>query len=255
MLVVCNGAWKSGSTWLAWVMRALQFQEIPAEFRRPKFSNPSFPPGLVEEVPGLDFYRCGTVYWCKQHWSGEVDHLAIATSPDVRILNIVRDLRDVVVSWYFHDKRLNVFSGTLDDYFCGNQASVRVRKVVAHHAFWHGAPSPAFLTSYEGLLADYPACAGPLLRFVGLDGDDLPKALAQTEHATKFSNLTRKKGDGEFFRKGQVGDHRNHLTQSMIDHIGEVAEMANYPAVKLAMAGRFPDLRPWIASTDIGLSL
>lgn len=119
MLIVSNGAFKSGSTWLDRLVRHIvRPTQIPDRFQNPNWVNQSVAPNLVEQfLSGVDATEID--YVSKNHVrDGQVRQLLLSYE-HVRVVNITRDLRDVLVSAYYHDRREGRANGGIAAYWQG----------------------------------------------------------------------------------------------------------------------------------------
>lgn len=250
MLVICNGAPKTGSTWLMHLVRYTnKFVPVPSDVQSSVFKNPSIDDAALANVTE-DFCRSGN-YFCKQHWSGKDEYIQIANLPDAVLLGGIRDIRDTLVSRYFHDRDVvKKFRGSMADYFAGRTARDRVIAFVRYFAFWHqGETTPVrFLQCYERMKSEPENALSGLLKVLDIDQSLASNLIAKTDMSTVKSS-----GAGSIFRKGEVGDHRDKLTEEQSSAILRWCEEANYATVKMNIVRQFPDLEPWLSQTDIGL--
>jgi hypothetical protein len=117
MLVLCNGAYKSGSTWLFNIVAQLTaFEFPPPSYRNRKWRNPSIDPArLVDFLRSVDFRTRNFV--SKQHIGEQRPRDLVLATEDVLVLDIDRDLRDVIVSAYYHHRRDGRFVGSIADFY------------------------------------------------------------------------------------------------------------------------------------------
>ncbi len=284
MWVIANGAPKSGSTWLFQLMKATrEFSPLPEEFQDSRWSNQSVNLRLLQDamatLPAQDA-RFAT----KQHWPNPSPlfgseaqarqpllrtyrdykyrlslarqnrlHARLLSTPGIKICNIIRDVRDVVVSLYHHQVRLSLFEGDMESFLRCNGALV-VRNTVSYHRYWIQAPhrtqSNYFMTAYEYLSDDTSAAARSLFDFLGLSvSDEQRESVVQ---ATSFDSK-RSKGPGMFFRKGRAFAFDEELTGSQADQILEAADRHGLAEVKKAIGEFNPALVPYLEVTDVGL--
>ncbi len=212
MLVVCNGAPKSGSTWITKIVQSLStHKKIPSQYQNEKWKNPSLKDYYTNNILSLDFYKKDD-YFCKQHWSSHPKYKLIARDENVRVLNIVRDLRDVCVSRYYHDVRLGKFDGGLEVYFQTGKAKKIIVDYIKYHQFWHdGEDSLCFLTSYEALHKDFLNQVDLLLQYIGFVDASVRRQKANFAlESTRFENK-QQWGEGKFLRRGKMRDYVNYL--------------------------------------------
>jgi hypothetical protein len=141
---------------------------------------------------------------------GNVRNLELITQlfPGARLLSIHRDGRDVVVSDRFFTR------DHLRQDFDYAQAVRRWRADIEAYLAWSDRV-PLLAVSYERLREDGPAVVGELLDFL-----DLPRDPALVERMLERSSFRfyagRDPGTEDrkrFYRKGVVGDWRNHLDE------------------------------------------
>jgi len=224
MLVVANGAFKSGSTWLSLIVRQLgAYAEVPAGFKNEEWKNNSIDPERLPEFLQTVDLGAGD-YAIKAHYAPEdgLRPLLLAT-PHVKILNIYRDPKDVIVSAYYHYKRLGKFDGTVAEFFV-KRAERLVEQLTAYHVYWDnaGVEDRIFFTTYRKLHTDFDEEVFRLGRFLGRELT-LGQIRAAREN-TEFSKLSRPTVPEEkrFFRKGVMGDWERHLTAEQAARIDEV---------------------------------
>jgi hypothetical protein len=213
MLIVSNGAFKSGSTWLTLVTRQLgAYAEVPAQFKNESWKNNTIEP--TQMVAFLQTAEVGTNdYLIKAHYKPEDEMRPLLLSTEgVKVLNVYRDPKDVVVSAFYHFKRIGNFEGTFDEFFDRRGESL-VRALTKYHLYWdnRGVEDTIFFTTYQKLHASFDDEVFRLGRFLGktLTADEIRTVRANTQ----FSKLSGGSVPEEkrFFRKGVMGDWQRHL--------------------------------------------
>jgi len=144
-----------------------------------------------------------------------------------KIVYLLRNPKDTVVSWY-HFQRSNQiygFTGTFDEFF-----ELFLKGHVAYGCYWNNVISwwrlrhrpNVLLLTYEEMHADLPAVVRKVAAFLGreLTGQQV---LAIVEHcqfqqmktnpATNAGHRTKVAGGSDYLRQGRVGDWRNHLSE------------------------------------------
>lgn len=212
MLIVCNGAFKSGSTWLYNLVRDLSGAgPPPAEYLNPAWKNPSI--DLEQLNALLAALNPGDNYVVKNHFGTRDQRDALLAHPAVRVLNITRDLRDMIVSAYFHARRVDGFDGDFAAYYWEIGRNTML-SVAAYHRLWRVSSQRVFTASYERLHADFAGQVREIAAFLGVTAPD--ERIAALRDTTSLDALRSRYGEAEagekFFRKGVVGDWRNHLT-------------------------------------------
>ena len=274
--VLITGRGKSGTTWLARILRAHPQVAMLGE-RKLLEKNGPYEPLLRPFLTGdrlPEWFRYSSI----RHWQAferlpqelarvVSDYLLYLTvdprgathfgdkipfnrPPDVpfvlqavqelygecRIINIVRDGRDTVVSGQFHRYRNAMKSGKLDNFAQRIDQVVKgkANRLFTNHEIanlaqsWGGVVrntdrfgpeifGEAFLSiRYEDLKADTPGVTKKMLAHLGLWHDE--ETVRQVTDATSFARLTGGREAGtedptSYFRKGMPGDWRTYFTR------------------------------------------
>lgn len=158
--------------------------------------------------------------------------------PRSRFIAIVRDPRDVTVSSWFINRKIDQrfaerypdmskWARHIRDGWRQFAENLRNAREIA------GAKMT--ILRYEDLRMETGRCAGHLFDFLGVRSD--PDAIDPCVEKTRFSRLAegREAGEedpGDFFRKGIVGDWKNHLDEAtnraFIEGIGEEMQAFGY---------------------------
>jgi hypothetical protein len=144
-----------------------------------------------------------------------------ALFPTAKFIHIIRDGRDCAVSGWFHNIRVSPDwttkkHGSMDAYvlsFIDGWA----KDVAAALAIADANPTRVRQVRYEDLMANTERVLANVLNFLNVDTGKV--VLAQCRSAASFETLSgRAAGDeslGSFFRKGVVGDWRNHISKDL----------------------------------------
>lgn len=122
MLIVCNGAFKSGSTWVFEIVKRITGYPLPAElYLNPRQTLPDWkenPNGVVAAVnpeklsellaSGMHHHKNLA---CKNHFRAKPQKDVLLQDSACKVVDIRRDIRDAIVSAYYHDQRVYRFSG------------------------------------------------------------------------------------------------------------------------------------------------
>lgn len=144
--------------------------------------------------------------------------------PDARFVCIVRDPRDVTVSSWHHN--LRVESGFLErvgDLERWAEVMGRVWQEELNDAWaasGQGSDPRLLFCRYETLIGDTGAAMGELFAFLGVAAD--AETIAAVQAATDF-NKVGGKGDNPFFRKGRAGDWRQTLPEAAVARVERAA--------------------------------
>jgi hypothetical protein len=227
VLIVANGAFKCGSGWQHQILRRLVPSErIPEEFQNPKWRNPSFDPDrLPTFLPQKHHVKRDFV--SKNHIRRSPVARLLLDDPYVLVCTLTRDIRDVLVSAYHHDRRLGrTDTEDIEEYYwkMGRQ---RIDAVLSHHRFWNVGHGGVFVGSYERLHADFDAEVRSLAAFIGVELED--RKLERIREETAFDKA-KKTGPGTHRRKGVVGDWQGTLSPAVLEDLGQrVAGVSEAP--------------------------
>lgn len=144
-----------------------------------------------------------------------VHHLDLLESmyPLAQKICVLRDPRDRVVSFFFHQMR----KGRLDEdqTLTAEHVDAYLDRVKKDYAGLLQASSPTHVLTYESLIADPHTTTENMLRFLGLDPD--AATIKRMIDGASFERLAqRASGDEDassHFRKGVVGDWRERLDE------------------------------------------
>ncbi len=225
MLVVSNGAFKSGSTWLFNILRCLtEFAPPPKPFLHPKWVNPSVPSQKLANFLNTVDYQANH-YLFKSHFAKPQERDLLLAYPQVYVLNIRRDLRDVAVSAYYHDCRKNNFSGECSDHYW-SIGRFQIYQVCKHHCLWDLPAAQVLTTSYEGLHQQFAEEVRAIAQFLHLD--ITPEIIEKIRCETSLEQLRETYGEAnvpnsqQFFRKGKIGDWQQHFDEAMLKDIAKI---------------------------------
>jgi hypothetical protein len=215
MFIVSNGAFKSGSTWVTLIVKQLgPFTAVPKEYCDETWAKDSILPARMADFLAQSDLAAAD-YMIKSHYKpADGMRPVLLAHPAVRILNIYRDPKDVVVSAYFHHRRHFEFKGSFSDFY-EERAERLVRQLTQYHLYWNpdGHEDQIFFTTYQKLHRQFDDEVFRLGRFLGLDLTD--ETIALIRDKTDFSKLHERNktiNDNKFFRKGVMGDWLEHMT-------------------------------------------
>ena len=160
-----------------------------------------------------------------------------ACFPETKVVVIFRDFRDTCVSWAFHAARsTGKWEGLFDGPDKQNLDNSFLRAILTYYAkkkdfalysrFASERPEQVIMVRYEDMKQDPVRILGGVFVFLGVDSTDaLVKICVQSNTFEKSAGGRRPGEDdpGSFFRKGIIGDWRNHFSQQNVDTFKEIA--------------------------------
>jgi Sulfotransferase family len=142
-----------------------------------------------------------------------------ALFPTAKFIQIVRDGRDCAVSGWFHNLRnpdwVPLNRGSLEAYVTAF-AEFWVSELAKAQEFANAHPDRIRRIRYEDLAGDTDGILAGLFEFLGVEVDASVLAHCRTEASFVKRSGGRNPGEENrqsFFRKGMVGDWRNHLSE------------------------------------------
>lgn len=160
--------------------------------------------------------------------------------PNAKFIHIIRDGRDVCVSGWFHNLRdggdaFRQRFPEINSYIQYTLTQHWLPYIQRACAFGAANPQRYLELRYESLHTEPEAEIARMLQF--LEVDDSDAAIAACAEAGAFQKLAGGRDHGQedrgsFFRKGVVGDWRNHFDQSNIatcqQHAGDMLRALGY---------------------------
>lgn len=216
---------KAGRTWLRVMLAGL----YAAHFGRPELAAGEVGDGSYPRLPGVAFVSAKHDGSPQKKTATEIieDKSEFA---DCRVMLLVRDPRDLVVSNYFQvTRREQTYAGDMSSYIRWPRGSFE--GMLKYYNVWaaqRGVPRDLILLRYEDLRRDPAAELARVAAFVGLR-EVRPEALAQAVEHGAFESMRRREAtrpadgtplaagrqdDAESFktRRGKVGGYVDYLS-------------------------------------------
>jgi len=243
LLVICNGAFKSGSTWLFRIVKLL----IPGKPIPPEFHSTAEWKGmsiakkkLSKFLEKVDYKNEN--YVCKAHYNDVKIRSLLLKFDDVYILNIKRDIRDVITSAYYHYNRRNGVKWTFDEFYWRKGRNL-VGYISEYHNIWYPIEGKIYVSSYQGLYQDFDKEVRRICNF--LNYYLKPGELGHLKEKTSLE-IFRKSWKEEssppekrFFRKGIIGDWKNHFTPGIEADFNKMSREAQLKKTVIKKMNRF----------------
>ena len=237
MLIICNGAFKSGSSWLhAIVVELIAIKKINI-FKVPvKYTNDINSPTTIIESRLNQFIENEEYdlknYLTKSHFLDD-DTLKLNLLDNIRILSIERDIRDAIVSHFHHIKnnyRLNL-SFSVYYFLLGRYKSyeiilfnIRCKKYIEDSNFFY----------FSDLKNNFEATVKDIALVIGII-DLSVKELGVIKEKTSLLSLREelKKGNSKYypsrrddgwklFREGEIGGWSNYFSNYQLKDINKI---------------------------------
>jgi alcohol sulfotransferase len=220
---------KSGRTWIKFMLaRYAMLHTGDPHVLDLHYMNRVFP-NLTFALYGRRVLRGGRFRLLASHCTGS--RLRVFE----RILLVVRDPRDVLVSYYYHQKARGAYTGELDAFILDSPYGLR--SLIPHARFWNGFRAHArnvHIVHYEDVKKEPHRRMRDIIAFLGWPLDDA--LLEESIRYGSFDNMrsleTRggnrdispamreRLGDqARFVRKGSPGAYREELSRECIDKV------------------------------------
>jgi Sulfotransferase domain len=231
MLLLANGAYKSGSTWLFRIVHELTgFSLPPKPYHRPGWEGTGVKPEMLKQfLDEVDYANHN--YTFKAHVFFRY-HL-LAGRPNVKVLNVTRDTRDVIVSAFHYERMKGRYTGDDFSNYYWTKGRHVVHFVTHYNRLWARANN-SFCASYEALLNDFENEVRRITAFIGFDATD--EAIEKVKQSTSLDqmrakyNEVSKDGTMQFYRKGGVGDWQNHFKEAELADLAKIERRhENFP--------------------------
>lgn len=220
-IAIVASAHKVGSTWIINLLKksgSYEYSIVPEEFRtnvhNPRLldlTHPKVNEFLLDEAPGK-LFKCHS-FPPKNLQSGKV-----------RIINIYRDPRDVIISNIFYLGNVDPKKGgwpELEEMTLKERMQYFMQKTRDHELLksWHEYPG-AYHISYENMLKNSYKVMKKVFGYLNVAYNK--RNLKELINEVNFEKLSkgRKRGEEDrtsFFRKGIAGDWKNHFSHEIVE--------------------------------------
>lgn len=202
---------KSGSTWLRFMLAHLISDILLGEPKEIDFFRAQLiVPEISEQAQreGVDFNALPSPRIMRSH--------SLYNPGFPKVIYLLRDGRDVLISYYYHFKKFHSFNGTLYDFILSNVRGIEWDKHVNSWLFDNHSLSNIFVIRYEDMLRDPVEELKRLLDFIDISGPS--EKIREAVNNSDFDimrKMEENKGLGyveqgdrkiKFVRKGQKGN-------------------------------------------------
>jgi len=165
-----------------------------------------------------------------------------------KVLLIVRDVRDIMVSYYYHIlKRYQIYDRPISEFIRSERFGVI--KPVSFYKSWYDnqhIPREFLLVRYEDLHLDVDKTTQKIVSFLELD-KVTNRQIVDAIAFSSFENMQKLENSGKYqvdalslqgdiqdinsrkVRKGKIGGYSEELNQNDLDYIDEIMQQINGP--------------------------
>jgi hypothetical protein len=226
MLLISNGPYKSGSTWLFNLLKTI----VEPAFPPPELCDPSWrhPSLIFKNISSFAVCSSSEITWITKNHLPPQEVLSLAELAPHKLLffSIERNLPDTVVSaWHHHRKRFDQEIGIRRFYWkFGRVHALSIKK--HNMAMRLLGKKKAIIMNYEELLASPIKCIDDLIKFleyiaVKRDASFIAKENNFLKLREKYSEDGIINGK-DFFRSGKVGEGKSTLEPSMLKDLEKI---------------------------------
>jgi hypothetical protein len=225
-LILSNGNFKSGSTWVTAILNELcdyDVNEFPKEFQNPKHVN-WIHRFKIDRFLSSDVCKTRNLWISKSHiFQDKIMHDILINQDNIKIINIDRDIKDVLVSHYHHLINAGKIRGDFHSYFY-KWGKFKAQQCVYYKKAWKNYD--CLKLDYSDLINHNKETILEIARYLGLNISEAKMSKIQKE--TDINNLrvnSKKKNLNEedwFYRKGETGDWKNYFDDEMLKNIQRV---------------------------------
>ncbi len=220
MLIIANGAFKSGSTWQRDILQCiLEYAKVPLKYASKKN------PHLIAERELPNFIKNEDIharnYITKAHIYNEEIIKKIINRKDVYIFIITRSPEDAIVSHYHHIKNLKKLDFEFSKYYW-KIGRYKLMQICNYQKTWKEFESAenVYYSTFEALKRNFEGEIKGYLEFLGISGHQelINKIVEKTDINTKRKESNR----AWFFRKGITGESKDYIDSKIrvdIDNI------------------------------------
>jgi hypothetical protein len=223
--VFSNGAFKSGSTWVYSMLNEMldptEVQSSDVCHNRKHWMASVYFPRMIRRG------NCEGLYVVKSHLYTRYHLKNVLGIKNARYVNICRDVKDAVVSAYYHYNRGRKDKLSFEEYYW-KVGRYKAYEIFVYDRVWEkmAGDSRVHLMRYEDLKQDFDKEVNALAAFleVEMSSDLLEKIRSGTsiESLRKSWKEDSKDESERFFRKGIVGDWKNHFTDEALQDLSKI---------------------------------
>ena len=250
MLIVCNGVFKSGSSWLhAIILEILRKNNISVDKVPYKYTNNIKSPTTIIESKLFEFlanedYRAKN-YITKSHYYLSKT-MQRQYDEKIYFFFVERDVRDAIVSHYHHIKKKYSFLRGLgfDSYYLF-LGKLKAFEILNFNRRYRSNFTKENFFRYIDMKNDFESVVIKISHILGLRSLTLEE-INTIKTATSIENMRKKLllGKSKYYstvakdrfsliRKGQVGDWINYLNKSQADEIDMIEKNKNVFFLKI----------------------
>lgn len=192
--------------------RLIDVDDLPERFQDPSWENPSLKRDQLRAFLDGGFANEGN-YLVKNHFAVAGERNAMLFHPSCKVIMTFRDMRDSIVSRYFHHLRVGEVpaDGSFLDFFWAHEppnGRQTLEYMSRYVSTWSIEDETLWKVRYEDLHRDVEQTVLSLAAFLEVKATavDLPRIIQLSQPSARA-----KPADGRHIRTGRPGTWKNHL--------------------------------------------
>lgn len=239
MLIICNGAFKSGSTWVYLIaqelygLKGVEINPNPDQQYLGK-NNKSFlfNDTSIQKI-AKQYAESADVYLSKAHLIEESSYEYIKRElKDAKVLFVSRNLEDAILSHYHHVNNLRKKKQNFDSYYW-SVGRYKAKEILSFEKYRVSYLPTSCHITYEGLKSNFDEEVSKLAKYLGLEISE--SEIEVLREKTSIDTLRDKAKKGEvkqyggasgdaykMFRSGKVGEAKEVMTEKHLADLDKI---------------------------------
>ena len=202
--------------------RLIEVDDLPNEFQDPAWANSSLKRDRLSEFL-TEGHADGGNYLVKNHFAVPGERNAMLFNRSCKVIMTFRDMRDSVVSRYFHHLRAGEVAedGSFRDFFWATEppnGKQTLEYMARYVGTWDVEDDTLWKVRYEDLHTDVSGAVRSLAAFLEVD-----PAVIDLDEVSRLSRPTPARANVDaHIRTGRPGDWHNHLGDLELEMVHEM---------------------------------
>ena len=205
---------KSGTTWMQQIVRLIRNNGVLEDTEAIDIAVPWLEGLSIYPEVNVDSLSRPRLF--KSHMPYDFCPCGPPNTTPCKYIYIMRNPKDVAVSYYFFNKKLPYHNKDLETFWKMYIKELDFGNHFDHVLSWwsHRDDENVLILTFEDMKKDLPAAVSQVALFIGADisSDVIAKISALAEFDHMKNDITARKSLPDFYRKGTVGDWKNYLT-------------------------------------------
>jgi len=227
VLILSNGNFKSGSTWVTSIIKEIirnKKTQFSSAFQNPKYDNWINRFKISKFIKSSEFSKENT-WISKTHiYQPNIMIDILKHQENIKVINIERDIKDVIVSHFYHLKNSKKINLNFEEYF-DLWGKYKAIQYLNYSRSWEEVDF-CLKIKYEDLKTSTPETIKKIADYLGVNNVDILKVQEETKIKNLRGNSVQKglNEDDWFYRKGVVGDWKNYFDEKMFKKISLIEQ-------------------------------